>query len=202
MLLHSCIVCKKTHVCRRQIIRLMAFAVKLFGAKELEHLLSITREDMCFLSLSHIAKTANSGISIQTRRIECAFYYSKREYAAEREHRQLQKDHRNSADTHRKMSKFLKLKPLFDRVLVQRFAAETKSKGGLLIPEKAMGKIMNAKIVSVGPGLRTKEGSHIPSSLKAGDSVLLPEYGGTKVEINNEEMFIFKETDILGVWEK
>lgn len=91
-----------------------------------------------------------------------------------------------------------KLIPLFDRVLVQRLAAETKTKGGVLLPEKAQGKVLEATVIAVGPGTRTDSGSVIPPSVKAGDQVLLPEYGGTKIHVNDEEMFLFRDTDILG----
>jgi len=91
--------------------------------------------------------------------------------------------------------------PLFDRVLVERFAAETKTKGGLHIPEKALGKVLNATVISVGKGIKQKDGTHVSVSVQAGDKVLLPEYGGTKVEIEDKEYFIFKEADILAKWE-
>ncbi|CAF3008338.1 unnamed protein product [Rotaria socialis] len=91
--------------------------------------------------------------------------------------------------------------PLFDRVLVERFAAETKTKGGIHIPEKAIGKVLNATVVAVGKGLKQKDGNHVPVSVQAGDKVLLPEYGGTKVEIDDKEYFLFREADILAKWE-
>jgi len=91
-----------------------------------------------------------------------------------------------------------KLIPLFDRVLVQRALAETKTKGGVLIPEKAQGKVLEATVVAVGPGSRTDSGSLVPVSVGVGDKVLLPEYGGTKLNINDQEMFLFRDTDILG----
>ena len=91
--------------------------------------------------------------------------------------------------------------PLFDRVLVERFAAEKITKGGIHVPEKALGKVLNATVVAVGKGLKQKDGTHVPVSVTAGDKVLLPEYGGTKVEIDDKEYFIFKEADILAKWE-
>jgi chaperonin GroES len=95
-----------------------------------------------------------------------------------------------------------KFKPLFDRVLVERFAAETKTKSGIMLPEKAIGKVLDAKVVAVGPGARNDEGKTIAPSVKTGDRVLLPEYGGTKVEIENKEYFLFRDTDILGKWDE
>lgn len=90
-----------------------------------------------------------------------------------------------------------KLIPLLDRVLVQRFEAVTKTAGGIVIPEKAQGKVLHATVIAVGPGGRNKNGDHIPPAVQAGDKVLLPEYGGTKVEIENKEYHLFREADIL-----
>jgi len=92
----------------------------------------------------------------------------------------------------------IKFKPLFDRVLVERFAAETVTKSGIMLPEKAVGKVLDARVVAVGPGARNEEGKTIPPSVKTGDRVLLPEYGGTKVEFESKEYFLFRDTDILG----
>ncbi|TKR64447.1 hypothetical protein L596_024974 [Steinernema carpocapsae] len=88
--------------------------------------------------------------------------------------------------------------PLFDRVLVERFAAEVKSKGGILLPEKSQGKVLEATVVAVGAGARAENGSTIPMSVKSGDRVLLPEYGGTKVIMNDKEYVLFREGDIMG----
>jgi len=94
-----------------------------------------------------------------------------------------------------------RLVPLFDRVLVERFVAETKSKGGIMIPEKALGKVHSGTVVAVGPGSRNDKGEPVPTSVQTGDKVLLPEYGGTKVEIEDKEYFIFRDSEILGKWE-
>lgn len=74
-----------------------------------------------------------------------------------------------------------KLAPLLDRILIQRFEAVTKTKSGIVIPEKAQAKVLRGIVVAVGPGQRNKNGEHIAPSVKVGDNVLLPEYGGTKV---------------------
>jgi len=87
---------------------------------------------------------------------------------------------------------------MFDRVLVQRFAAEVKTKGGVLIPEKAQAKVLHAKVVAIGAGARNEKGELVPLQVKVGDQVLLPEYGGTKVIIEDEELHMFREGDILG----
>jgi chaperonin GroES len=87
--------------------------------------------------------------------------------------------------------------PLFDRVLIQRVAAETRTKGGLLIPEKAQTKGMEGTVVAVGPGARTEAGTTVPLCVAVGDKVLLPEYGGSKIEMEGEEFQMFRETDIM-----
>ncbi|XP_023336746.1 10 kDa heat shock protein, mitochondrial [Eurytemora carolleeae] len=90
-----------------------------------------------------------------------------------------------------------KIVPLFDRVLVQRIAAETKSKGGILIPEKAQSKGLEGTVVAVGPGARNDAGTHLPMAVTVGDKVLLPEFGGAKMEIDGTEFHLFRETDII-----
>eukprot|EP00090_Calanus_glacialis_P046221 TRINITY_DN895_c1_g1_i1.p1 TRINITY_DN895_c1_g1~~TRINITY_DN895_c1_g1_i1.p1 ORF type:complete len:104 (-),score=39.50 TRINITY_DN895_c1_g1_i1:256-567(-) len=90
-----------------------------------------------------------------------------------------------------------KILPLFDRVLIQRSAAETKTKGGLLIPEKAQAKVKEGVVVAVGPGARAESGSFIPMSVSVGDKVILPDFGGGKLEVEGEEFQIFRETDIV-----
>lgn len=87
-----------------------------------------------------------------------------------------------------------------DRVLVKRFVAEVKTKGGIMIPENAQEKVCSATVVAVGPGYRSDNGQLIPPSVGEGDKVLLPEYGGQKVEIDKEEFFLFRDKDILGKW--
>ncbi|XP_033338941.2 10 kDa heat shock protein, mitochondrial [Megalopta genalis] len=91
-----------------------------------------------------------------------------------------------------------RLVPLFDRVLIQRAEAVTKTKGGIVLPEKAQAKVLQGTVVAIGPGQRNEKGEHVPLSIKVGDVVLLPEYGGTKVELeDNKELHLFRESDIL-----
>ncbi len=93
------------------------------------------------------------------------------------------------------MKRFL---PLFDRVLVQRAEAATKSKGGILIPEKAQSKVREAVVVAAGPGARNEQtGASMPMSVAVGDKVLLPEFGGAKVELGDKEYFLFKEAELV-----
>ncbi|KAG5676887.1 hypothetical protein PVAND_006691 [Polypedilum vanderplanki] len=91
-----------------------------------------------------------------------------------------------------------KLIPLLDRVLVQRAEAVTKTAGGIVIPEKAQSKVLKATVIAVGPGARNQAGQTIPMGVKVGDQVLLPEFGGTKVELDDQkEYHLFREGDIL-----
>ena len=90
-----------------------------------------------------------------------------------------------------------RIAPLFDRVLIQRAVAERRTKGGLLIPEAAQSKTNEGLVVAVGPGARSDSGLCIPLSVAVGDKVLLPEFGGTKVEVEGEEFQMFRETDLV-----
>uniref|UniRef100_A0A3Q2PHQ8 10 kDa heat shock protein, mitochondrial n=1 Tax=Fundulus heteroclitus TaxID=8078 RepID=A0A3Q2PHQ8_FUNHE len=81
---------------------------------------------------------------------------------------------------------FRKFLPLFDRVLVERLTAETVTKGGIMLPEKSQGKVLQATVVAVGPGSLTQKGHLQPVSVKVGEKVLLPEYGGTKVVLEEK----------------
>jgi chaperonin GroES len=87
---------------------------------------------------------------------------------------------------------------MFDRVIVERAVAEAQTKGGIMIPEKAQGKVLEGTVVAAGPGFRAENGQTVPNSLKIGDRVLLPEYGGSKLMIDEKEYHIFRETDIIG----
>ncbi|KAL1502059.1 hypothetical protein ABEB36_007262 [Hypothenemus hampei] len=87
--------------------------------------------------------------------------------------------------------------PLFNRLLVKRAELPTESKGGIVLPESSKIKSPQGTVVAVGPGIRNEKGVQIPMSVKVGDKVMLPEYGGTKVEIEQETYFLFKESEIL-----
>ena len=96
----------------------------------------------------------------------------------------------------------MKLRPLQDRILVQRVEEETKTKGGIIIPDTAKEKPAEGKIVSVGNGKIGEDGKRVPLELKKGDQVLFGKYAGTEVKIEGEEYLIMREDDILGVIEK
>ncbi|MEW5309740.1 MAG: hypothetical protein WDW38_001602 [Sanguina aurantia] len=97
------------------------------------------------------------------------------------------------------MSTIRKLIPLLDRVLVERIQAVTKTASGILLPESATSKVNEGLVLAVGPGRRNKDGDLIPVSVKEGDKVLLPEYGGSLVKMDNKELFLFRDDDILGL---
>uniref|UniRef100_A0A0B6YV45 10 kDa heat shock protein, mitochondrial n=1 Tax=Arion vulgaris TaxID=1028688 RepID=A0A0B6YV45_9EUPU len=96
------------------------------------------------------------------------------------------------------LKKFL---PLLDRILVERFLPEVSTKSGILIPESAQGKVVEATVVAVGEGARKETGDYILPSVSVGDKVLLPEYGGTKVIFEEKEYYLFRDKDLLGKFE-
>ena len=81
---------------------------------------------------------------------------------------------------------FKRLVPLLDRVLIEKVAPAAKSGGGILLPETAA-KVNSGKVVAVGAGGRAQDGSLVPMGVKEGDTVLLPEYGGTQVKLDGKE---------------
>ena len=91
--------------------------------------------------------------------------------------------------------------PLLDRVLVERFVPQTMSKGGIVLPESSQNKVNTGTVVATGPGRVNEKGENVPVSVKVGEQVLLPEYGGLKVEIDKKEFFIFRDAEIVGKWE-
>jgi chaperonin GroES len=93
----------------------------------------------------------------------------------------------------------MKFRPLHDRVVVKRIAADEKTKGGIIIPDTAKEKPMQGEVVAVGPGGRDENGKLIPIDIKAGDRVLFGKWSGTEVVLDGEELLIMKESDIMGV---
>lgn len=91
-----------------------------------------------------------------------------------------------------------RLIPLLDRVLVKRLEAP-KSVGGILLPESSATKLNEGKVVAVGPGRRDKDGSLIPMGVAEGDKVLLPQYGGSEIKIEDEDYYIYRDEDLLGI---
>ena len=93
----------------------------------------------------------------------------------------------------------MKFRPLHDRVLVRRVEEETKTSGGIIIPDTAKEKPMQGEIIAVGPGGRDEKGNMLPIGVKAGDKVLFGKWSGTEVKLDCEELLIMKESDIMGV---
>ena len=95
----------------------------------------------------------------------------------------------------------MKIRPLGDRVLVEPIE-ENEKVGGIYIPDTAKEKPMQGKVLSVGKKTDKETGREIPFDVKAGDTVLLPKYGGTEVKIDGKKLQLVREEDLLGVVEK
>ncbi|HEY6838310.1 MAG TPA: co-chaperone GroES [Geobacteraceae bacterium] len=96
----------------------------------------------------------------------------------------------------------MKLRPMQDRIIVKRVEEETKTAGGIFIPDTAKEKPQKGEVIAVGKGKKTEDGKVIPLDVKAGDQVLFGKYAGTEIKIEGEEYLIMREDDILGVIEK
>lgn len=95
----------------------------------------------------------------------------------------------------------MKIRPLHDRVIVQRIPEEEVTKGGIIIPDTAKEKPQEGKVIAVGTGKILDNGTKIPMDIKAGDKVLFGKYSGTEIKIDGEEYLMMREDDILGVVE-
>ena len=95
----------------------------------------------------------------------------------------------------------MKLRPLQDRILVQRVEEETKTKGGIIIPDTAKEKPAEGKVVAVGNGKLGDDGKRVALEIKVGDRILFGKYSGTEVKIEGDEYLIMREDDVLGVIE-
>jgi chaperonin GroES len=95
----------------------------------------------------------------------------------------------------------MKVKPLFDRVLVKRINTEEKTRGGLYLPESAKEKPAEGKVIAVGDGKRAEDGSIIKMDVKKGDRVLFGKYSGNEIKIAEEEHIILREDEILAILE-
>jgi len=95
----------------------------------------------------------------------------------------------------------MKFRPLHDRVVVKRVDSETKTTGGIIIPDTAAEKPQQGEVVAVGPGARDETGKIAPIELKNGDKVLFGKWSGTEVKIDGQELLIMKESDVMGVLE-
>ena len=96
----------------------------------------------------------------------------------------------------------MNLKPLHDRVLVERVNSEDKTKGGIIIPDTAQEKPMEGKVLAVGGGARNENGQIVALDVKKGDRILFGKWSGTEVKIDGKELLIMKESHIMGIIEK
>jgi chaperonin GroES len=95
----------------------------------------------------------------------------------------------------------MKMKPLYDRVLVKRIEEKEQKKGTIIIPDTAKEKPMEGKVVAVGAGAVNKEGKRTPLEVKVGDRILFGKYAGTEIKIDDQEHVILREVEVLGILE-
>ncbi|AMV71016.1 co-chaperone GroES [Desulfuromonas carbonis] len=96
----------------------------------------------------------------------------------------------------------MNIRPLHDRIIVERLEEETKTAGGLIIPDTAKEKPQQGKVIAVGKGKKTEDGKVLPLDVKVGDKVLFGKYSGTDIKLDGKEFLMMREDDILGVVEK
>ncbi len=96
----------------------------------------------------------------------------------------------------------MKIRPLYDRLIVRRVAEEEKTKGGIIIPDTAKDKPTEGEVVAAGKGRLLEDGKVIPMDVKQGDRILFGKYAGTEVKIDGVEHLIMREDDVLGIIEK
>ena len=95
----------------------------------------------------------------------------------------------------------MKFRPLHDRVVVRRLEEDTKTAGGIILPDTAKEKPVQGEVVAVGPGGRDEAGKLIPLDVKAGDRILFGKWSGTEVKIDGQDYLIMKESDVMGIIE-
>ncbi len=95
----------------------------------------------------------------------------------------------------------MKFRPLHDRVLVKRLESDTKTKGGIIIPDTAKEKPQEGEVIAVGPGARDDDGKIVALDVKVGDRILFGKWSGTEVKLDGEEYLIMKESDVMGILE-
>jgi chaperonin GroES len=93
----------------------------------------------------------------------------------------------------------MQVKPLQDRVLVERLEEESKTAGGIIIPDNHSEKPLQGKVLAVGPGYRNQDGSFAALGVKQGDTIIFGKFSGTEIKVEGSDYLIMKESDILGV---
>jgi chaperonin GroES len=91
----------------------------------------------------------------------------------------------------------MKLEPLDDRIVVEPMEAESKTKGGIVLPDTAQEKQQKGKVIAVGPGRVADDGKRIPPTVKKGDKVIYAKYGGSEIDVDGKEYMILRESDVL-----
>jgi len=99
------------------------------------------------------------------------------------------------------MATKLKIRPLHDRIIVERLEEEQKTKGGIIIPDSAKEKPQEGKVLAVGNGKCLEDGKILPLDVKVGDKVLFSKYSGTEIKIDGNEYLIMKEDDVQAIVE-
>lgn len=97
------------------------------------------------------------------------------------------------------MSAKLKIRPLYDRVIIERMEEDLKSPGGILIPDNAKEKPVRGVVVAVGPGKRCDNGTVCPLEVKVGEHVLYGKYAGTEIKCDGKEYLVMREDDIIAI---
>jgi chaperonin GroES len=95
----------------------------------------------------------------------------------------------------------MRLRPLQDRVVIRRAEPETRTSGGIFIPDAVQQKPVEGEIIAVGPGLRAKDGELLPMDVKLGDRVLFNKWSGSEIKLQGEELTIMAQADIIGVFD-
>ena len=95
----------------------------------------------------------------------------------------------------------MKIRPLYDRIVVRRIEQSEERQGGLFIPDSAKEKPQEGEVVAVGKGKRLEDGSVAPVDVQAGDRILFGKYSGSEIKVDGEELLIMREDDVLGVIE-
>jgi len=93
----------------------------------------------------------------------------------------------------------MKIRPLYDRIVVRRIDEEEKTRSGLFIPDSAKEKPQEAEVVAVGQGKRLEDGKIVPMEVKAGDRILFGKYSGNEITLDGEDYLIMREDDVLGI---
>ena len=93
----------------------------------------------------------------------------------------------------------MKFRPLHDRVVIRRIDAETKSAGGIIIPDSVQEKPSEGEVIAVGPGLLDAKGAVVPLTVQVGDKILFGKWSGTEVRLSGKDLLIMRESDILGI---